>query len=184
MNAHTRPIDGLKWLTERRARPSWYILIAKPQQENAAVEFLKKNDIHAFYPKQKLQRKLKSKTVEIIKPHVSGYIAARIGANPNWYQIFKRGERLIADSIKASDGFPMPLPKGKIQEFERVAMRYDEITKALEEYEQIRVGHEVVVVDGPMVDQVGKVGKIHKGAAQLDGLAFPIWVRLPLLRRL
>lgn len=184
MNAYTRTIDGEKWLTERRQRPSWYILIAKPQMEAAAVEFLKQNDIHAFYPKHKVQTKRMGKTKEAIKPHVSGYIAARIGANPNWYLIFERGKRLLGDSIKASDGFPMPLPKGKIQEFERVARRYDDIERALEEYEKIKVDQEVIVVDGPFMDMRGRVKNIHKGEALLDGFAVPVKVRLQMLRRL
>ena len=157
MSKATRQVDGDLWLAARRAKPSWYILRPLPQRDAAAKAFLQANDIHSFYPTIKKVVERNGKRYTTKESAAKGYLAARIGANPNWYWLFTRGQRFIAGALPASDGLPMPMGQKQIKEFQEISQRQEDAEAALEAAALIRVGDVVRVILGPFDGCMGEV---------------------------
>lgn len=76
----------------------WYGLIAGPQKEIRAQNWLKQRGVYSFFPVREYKTKIRGKTYQRQKRYLPGYLFAEIPGEPIWHNVFD--SPFIANAIR------------------------------------------------------------------------------------
>lgn len=130
--------------------PCWYVIHAKPQQEDRADSNLRAWQVETFAPKirNRQYNKYTGKTTYVIKPLFPGYIFARFRATELWHKVrFTRG----VHSVVCMGGRPSAVDNEIIEmiKSQKGANGFIRTDKVL------RPGDKVMISQGPLRNLIG-----------------------------
>lgn len=140
--------------------PVWYALVVPPQKERAAVEYLRRRDVFAFYPKQEKVRHQRGKRITREIPIISRIIYARFGQRPQFHAL--KARRLISGVMARGDQ-PIEIPSDQIRAIQGLSVELERLKAARAAMMQVRVGDRVKIEDGPLAGFLVDVRAIREG---------------------
>jgi transcription elongation factor/antiterminator RfaH len=128
---------------------SWYVVQARPHQENRAVEHVEQQGFRAFCPRLKKTVRHARKTRITFAPLFPGYFFVPLDLTRDRWRTFN-GTRGVVRIVTNGDQ-PSPVPCGVI---ESLILRTNS-DGTIDWLPSLDVGASVVIADGPFADLVG-----------------------------
>ncbi|WP_395543258.1 transcription termination/antitermination NusG family protein [Neotabrizicola sp. sgz301269] len=145
--------------------PLWFAFTTPPQKERAALAWLERREIEAWYPTQTKYRtvpraKVKRQKYEAVV--VPRYIFARFTGYPQW-DILRTCKHL--SGVVSYEDHPAPISDTTLMQMAAVPQRLEEIRERETERRRIRPGDKAKVKDGPLEGWLVDVQTVHAGLA-------------------
>lgn len=140
-------------LNETQAdRRSWYLVFAKPRQENVAQENLQRQEYETFLPMVRVKRRLRGRWVSVIEPLFPRYLFIHLNVTTdNWSPI--RSTVGVANIVR----FGLHTAKLPDAFMQQLQADRDELGLQLLQYDEFQKGDRVRLVEGAMAGYEGIV---------------------------
>ena len=130
-------------MDEEEQQRSWYLIYAKPRQEQVAYNNLERQGYVSYLPKMTIRRRRANEYKEIIEPMFPRYLFISLCADvDNWMPV--RSTRGVASLVRFG-GYPAKVPDKLIEFIKQKENKYKHVGEAVE---ALKPGDKVRILDG------------------------------------
>jgi len=135
---------------------AWYVVYTKVNSEAMALEHLRRQNYTAYLPKYQKWRRHARRREWVARPLFPRYLFVALDiAEQRWRPILSTVG--VCDVLRRGD-LPAPVPTGLIEEIQE--RERDNATESHSPLSCLREGDEVLVINGPFADLVGRIHNI------------------------
>ncbi len=136
----------------------WYVVKTKVNQEKRALTNLSNQGFEIFCPVMPMLRKFKNTVSNIINPLFPSYIFVRFDVeNDNWIKI--KNTYGVKEILKNSSMYPGSISSVFINNLRKMC---DSDNCINDNYFNFKIGQKVRYVDGPFLNKIVEIIRIHK----------------------